>query len=71
MHVGEFVYSCLLLLGVIFFQVQVLVELALEIYIFSGSLGELKAEISGQNFTMTLHSGSALYKIRFIASVKN
>ncbi|KAK9990532.1 hypothetical protein SO802_025517 [Lithocarpus litseifolius] len=36
-----------------------------------GSLGELKAQISGQNFTMTLHSGSALYKIRFIASVKN
>ena len=54
-----------------FFQVQVLVELALEIDIFSGSLGELIAEISGQNFTMTLHSGSALYKIRFIASVKN
>ena len=45
--------------------------LALEIDIFSGSLGELIAEISGQNFTMTLHSGSALYKIRFIASVKN
>ena len=41
MHVGEFVYSCLFLLGVIFFQVQVLVELALEIYVFSGSLGEL------------------------------
>jgi hypothetical protein len=57
MHVGEFVYSCLLLLGVIiiiiFFQVQVVVELALEIYIFLGSHGELESEISGHNFTIT------------------
>ena len=35
------------------FQVQVVVELALEIYIFLGSHGELESEISGHNFTIT------------------